>query len=831
MDEINEEITPQEGNNGESIRPIFIEDEMTNSYIDYAMSVIIGRALPDVRDGLKPVHRRILYAMAELGNWSNRAYKKSARIVGEVLGKYHPHGDTAVYDAIVRMAQDFNQRYLLVDGHGNFGSIDGDSAAAQRYTEARLTRVAEELLEDLDKDTVGFLPNYDETLKEPFPLPARIPNLLVNGSSGIAVGMATNIPPHNMGEVVDSLVHLIDYPECTTSDLMNFVPGPDFPTGANIINRGGMPQIYETGRGPVIMRGIVDTVIDEKRNKHRLIIRELPYQVNKARLIEGIVGLVKDNKITGISDIRDESNREGIRVVIELKRDEEPEWVLNQLYKHTPLQTSFGVIMLAIVEGQPKVMGLKEVLSHYRDHRYEVVRRRTEFELRKAEERAHILEGLRIALENIDVIIQVIREAANPVEAKEALMNGFDLSERQAQAILDMRLQRLTGLERDKIETEYQELLVKIGEYKAILADSAKIFDIIKTELLTVKDKFNDKRRSVFLDSVEEITKEDLVKDEDVVITITHQGYIKRIPLETYQAQHRGGKGKKSGNVIDEDFVRHIYVANSKDYFLFFTSFGKVHCLKVWEIPEGSRQAKGRAVINFIKLDTVAGEQVAAVIPVKEFSSDVFITLCTAQGQIKKTALDQYSFSVSRAIIGINLTGDDKLVGIGLCDGQSEIMITTRQGKAIRFKEDEVRATGRATQGVRAINLEKEDRVMDMAIVPPAGSPEEKTLSLLTVTENGYGKRTTLAQYPTIHRGGKGVINFKQTDVNGPSVVSMSVSLEDEVVIVTRMGMLIRTSVASVTPSGRATIGKILIRMKKEDQVIDVSPIIRDEEE
>jgi DNA gyrase subunit A len=803
---------------------------MTNSYIDYAMSVIVGRALPDVKDGLKPVHRRILYAMKDLGNTASRPHKKSARIVGEVLGKYHPHGDTAVYDTMVRMAQEFNQHYLLVDGHGNFGSIDGDSAAAQRYTEARMTRLSESLLEDIDKETVDFIPNYDGTLKEPVVLPARVPNLLINGSSGIAVGMATNIPPHNITEVINSLVHLIDYPECDIDDLMEFIKGPDFPTGACIINKSEMRRIYETGRGPVRQRAIVETLIDEKRNKHRLIIKELPYQVNKARLIESIAQLVTDKKVTGISDIRDESNREGIRVVIELKRDEEPEWVLNQLFKRTNLQTSFGVIMLALVDKKPMVMSLKEILSHYRDHRYDVVRRRTEFELRKAEERAHILEGLKIALDNIDVIIQVIKESENPPAAKEALMNGFDLSDRQAQAILDMRLQRLTGLERDKIESEYAELLQKIAEYKAILADSGRVFDIIKTELLEMRDKYGDDRKTIFVDSVEDITKEDLVKDEEVVITLTHQGYIKRIPLEIYSAQHRGGKGKKSGNVMDDDFIRHIYVANSKDYFFFFTTFGRVYCLKVWEIPEASRIAKGRAVVNFLKLDIAAGEKVAAVTPIKEFVEDKYVILCTSKGIIKKTSLDQYSFSVSRAIIGINLADEDKLVAIGLSDGTQEVMITSRLGKAIRFKEEEVRPTSRNTKGVRAIRLSDDDRVTDMEIVPGAGSEEEKDHHLLTITENGYGKRTALKQYPTIHRGGKGVINIKSTDTNGPNVGSMKVTKDDEIVIVTRMGMLIRTNVGSVSPSGRATIGKIVIRMKDDDSVVDISTIIRDDD-
>ncbi len=818
--------------NKEMIKPIFIEDEMKDSYIDYAMSVIVGRALPDVRDGLKPVHRRILYAMKDLGNYSSKPHKKCARIVGEVLGKYHPHGDTAVYDTMVRMAQSFNQHYLLVDGHGNFGSIDGDRAAAQRYTEARMTKLSEALLDDIDKETVNFTPNYDETLKEPVVLPARAPNLLINGSSGIAVGMATNIPPHNLTEVVDGVIHLIDNPECTVHDLMEFIKAPDFPTGANIINRENMKTIYETGRGPVQLRGIVETIIDEKRNKHKLIIKEIPYQVNKTRLIETIVKLVNDKKITGIADIRDESNREGIRVVIELKRDEEPEWILNLLYKHTQLQTSFGVIMLALVNNHPKVMPLKEVLSHYRDHRYEVITRRTEYELRKAEERAHILEGLRIALDNIDVIIQVIKESPNPAEAKTALMSGFDLSDVQAQAILDMRLHRLTGLERDKIEKEYNDLVALIAELKSILGDSTKVFDIIKEDLLVIRDKFGDNRKTNFLDKVEDITKEDLVKDEDVVITLTHRGYIKRIPLETYQSQHRGGKGKKAGTIIDEDFVRHIYVANSKDYFFFFTNLGKVHCLKVWEIPEASRTAKGRAIVNFLKLDSNLNEKIAAVIPVKEFTPDNFIVLCTAKGTIKKTSLDQYKSCITRTkgLIGINLNEGDKLVGIGVSNGENEVMITTKDGKAIRFKETEVRSTARNTQGVRGIKLGPDDRVIHMELVVPKGHETEKEFHLITITENGYGKRTKLSDYSTIHRGGKGVINIKTTGTNGPTVTTLNVVKEDELVIVTKMGMLIRTNVSSVSPSGRATIGKIVIRMKPGDRVIDVSPIIREEE-
>lgn len=803
----------------ERVVPVYIEDEMKNSYIDYAMSVIIGRALPDVRDGLKPVHRRILYAMYDLGNTHNKPHKKSARIVGEVLGKYHPHGDTAVYDAIVRMAQDFSQRYPLIDGHGNFGSIDGDSAAAMRYTEARLELYSEQMLEDIEKKTIDFTPNFDGTLEEPLVLPAKMPNLLVNGSSGIAVGMATNIPPHNLTEVANAVIALIDDPEITIDDLVaNYVKGPDFPTGAYITNRKEMAEIYRTGRGRVVMRSVVDIETDEKRNKNFIIISEIPYQVNKAKLVEDIAELVNEKKVEGVSDIRDESNREGIRVVIELKRGEEPELILNHLYKHTNLQTSFGVIMLALVENKPRVLNLKEMLSLFLNHRFEVITNRTKFELKKAEDRLHILEGLRIAIDNIDDVIAIIKASKNTEEAKTALISNFDLSEIQAQSIVDMRLRSLTGLEIEKIEAEYQDLMKRIADLRAILADSKLVYGIIKKELIEVRDKFGDARRTRFLDKIDEITKEDLVKEENVMVIITHSGYIKRMPSEIYRSQNRGGKGSTIGKMIDEDFAEHIYVASSKDYLFFFTNFGKAYSIKVYEIPEATKQSRGRLLSNIIKLE--ANEKISAIVPVSTFDETTYFAFVTKYGQVKKTPLIDYKNSVSRGIIAIKLDENDELVKVCMTNGNCDLMICTRFGQAVWFSEKQVRGMGRSTRGVRGVNLKDADYVIDMETV-------NESSTILTVTENGYGKRTPVSKYRKTRRGSSGVINIKIVDDNGPVVGMLETTTgeEGDIVLLTQTGMIIRTSVAAISETGRNTIGRILIRLNANDKVIGISHV------
>ncbi len=803
----------------ERIIPIYIEDEMRTSYIDYAMSVIIGRALPDVRDGLKPVHRRILYAMYDLNNTHNKPHKKCARIVGEVLGKYHPHGDSAVYDAIVRMAQDFSQRYPLIDGHGNFGSIDGDSAAAMRYTEARLQLYAEQLLEDIEKKTISFSPNFDGTLEEPNVLPAKIPNLIVNGSSGIAVGMATNIPPHNLTEVIDAIIAIIKNPEITIDELVeNYVKGPDFPTGAYITNRKEMADIYKTGRGRVLMRSVVDIETDEKRNKNFIIISEIPYQVNKAKLVEDIADLINEKKVEGVSDIRDESNREGIRVVIELKRGEEPELILNHLYKHTNLQTSFGVIMLTLVDNKPRVLNLKEVLSLFLHHRFEVITNRTKFELKKAEDRLHILEGLRIAIENIDNVIAIIKSSKNTDEAKLSLISNYDLSEVQAQSIVDMRLRSLTGLEIEKIEIEYQELMLRIADLRAILADSKLVYDIIRKELLEIRDKYGDVRRTKFLDKIDEITKEDLVKEENVMVIITHSGYIKRMPSEIYRSQNRGGKGSTIGKMIDEDFAERIYVASSKDYLFFFTNFGKAYSIKVYEIPEATKQSRGRMLSNIIKLE--ANEKISAIVPVSNFDETTYFAFVTKYGQVKKTPLIDYKNSVSRGIIAIKLDENDELVKVCMTNGNCDLMICTRFGQAVWFSEKQVRGMGRSTRGVRGVNLKDADYVIDMETV-------NESSTILTVTENGYGKRTPVAKYRKTRRGSSGVINIKIVEDNGPVVGMLETTMgeEGDIVLLTQTGMIIRTSVAAISETGRNTIGRILIRLNASDKVIGISHV------
>ncbi len=803
----------------ERIVPVYIEDEMRVSYIDYAMSVIIGRALPDVRDGLKPVHRRILYAMYDLSNTHNKPHKKSARIVGEVLGKYHPHGDIAVYDAIVRMAQDFSQRYPLIDGHGNFGSIDGDSAAAMRYTEARLQSYSEELLDDIEKKTIIFTPNFDGTLEEPVVLPAKIPNLLVNGSSGIAVGMATNIPPHNLTEVINAIIALIENPEISIDELVDkYVKGPDFPTGAYITNRKEMADIYKTGRGRVVMRSVVDIETDEKRNKNFIIISEIPYQVNKAKMVEDIADLINEKKVEGVSDIRDESNREGIRVVIELKRGEEPDLILNHLYKHTNLQTSFGVIMLSLVDNKPRVLNLKEMLNLFLLHRFEVITNRTKFELKKAEDRLHILEGLRIAIENIDDVIAIIKSSKNTEEAKIALISNFDFSEVQAQSIVDMRLRSLTGLEIEKIETEFQELMKRIADLRAILADSKLVYDIIRKELIEIREKYGDERRTKFLDKIDEITKEDLVKEENVMVIITHSGYIKRMPSETYRSQNRGGKGSTIGKMIDEDFAERIYVASSKDYLFFFTNMGKAYSIKVYEIPEATKQSRGRLLSNIIKLEQ--NEKISAIVPVTSFDETTYFAFVTKYGQVKKTPLIDYKNSVSRGIIAIKLDENDELVKVCMTNGNCDLMICTRFGQAVWFSEKQVRGMGRSTRGVRGVNLKDADFVIDMETV-------NESSTILTVTENGYGKRTPVAKYRKTRRGSSGVINIKIVEDNGPVVGMLETTTGDEgdIVLLTQTGMIIRTSVVAISETGRNTIGRILIRLNANDKVIGVSHV------
>lgn len=738
------------------VLPVYIEEEMQKSYIDYAMSVIVQRALPDVRDGLKPVHRRILYAMQEAGMASNKPYKKSARIVGEVLGKYHPHGDTAVYDAIVRLAQDFSTRYLMVDGHGNFGSVDGDSAAAMRYTEVRMTKIAETMLEDIEKETVDFVPNYDESLKEPSVLPAKVPALLINGSAGIAVGMATNIPPHNLGEVVDGLVMLIDNPDVEVPQLMTAIKGPDFPTGAIILGTEGIKNAYNTGRGIVKIRARAE-IEPMQKGKHRIVVTEIPYQVNKARLIEGIAQLVKDGVIEGITDLRDESDRRGMRVVIELKSDAVPDVVLNQLYKHTQLQTSFGIIMLALVNGHPRILNLKQILNYYLEHQKDVITRRTRYELGKAKERAHILEGLKIALDHLDEVISTIRSSANADTAKAALMEKFSLSQRQAQAILDMRLQRLTGLERKKIDDEYIDVLETIDWLESVLADEHKVLGIIKEDLLEMKKKFGDARRTELSVDSSSMEIEDLIAEEDIVITISHQGYIKRQTLDNFRSQKRGGVGKTGGSgKKNDDCAEHLFLSTTHHNILFFTNKGRVYRQKGYEIPEAGRTAKGTAIINLLPIEQ--GEKITAVIPVKEFKEDQFMFMATNKGTVKKTNLNDFNSARKAGLIAMTLDDNEELIGVELTDGSSEIVLATRRGLAIRFDEQDVRPMGRTAHGVRGIQLGFDDEVVAM------DSVTNESEEVLTATEEGLGKRTAVSEYRKQTRGGKGVINIKVTE-------------------------------------------------------------------
>ena len=802
------------------IVPVNLEHEMKNCYIDYAMSVIVSRALPDVRDGLKPVHRRILYAMQEAGMGSGKPYKKSARIVGEVLGKYHPHGDSSVYDAIVRMAQDFSMRYMLADGHGNFGSVDGDPAAAMRYTEVRMSKISELMLQDIDKETVDFTPNYDESLKEPSVLPAKFPQLLVNGTSGIAVGMATNIPPHNMGEVIDGTLMLIDNPDTSIEELMTVIKGPDFPTAGLVLGKEGIRQAYTTGRGIIKMRA--NAHIETMSNgKPRIVVTELPYQVNKARLIEKIAQLVRDKQIEGITDLRDESDRNGMHIVIDLRRDANANVILNQLFKHTQLQESFGVIMLALVDGKPQVLNLKQVLHYYIKHQEEVITRRTQYELKKAEARAHILEGLNIALDHLDAVITTIRESRTADIAKEALMTGFKLSDKQAQAILDLRLQRLTGLEREKIEEEYQETLKAIENFKAILADEQKILNIIKEELTAVKEKYGDDRRTKLTIDTSEIDVEDLIAEEDVVITLTHNNYIKRMPLDTYRRQNRGGKGIKGMGTKETDFVENMLITTTHHTILFFTTRGRVYSLKAYEIAESSRTAKGTAIINLLQLDQ--GEKITAVIQVKGFDPDRYLFMATRKGIVKKTSLSEFSNLRKNGLNAINLDDDDDLMGVKFTDGESYLMLGTKLGKAIAFSEDDVRAMGRMARGVKGITLSDGDEVVGMDILV-------RNAEVLTVTECGYGKRTSTDEYRAQTRGGKGLINMKVTEKTGCVVGIKVVRPDHELMLITTDGIVIRTNVSDISVISRNTQGVKLMTTAENDKVASMATLEQKED-
>lgn len=805
----------------EKIIPIHIEEEMKDSYINYAMSVIVGRALPDVRDGLKPVHRRILYAMKDMGIIYNKPYKKSARIVGEVLGKYHPHGDAAVYDALVRLVQDFSMRYPLIDGQGNFGSIDGDPAAAMRYTEARTHQITEWMLKDLEKETVDWRPNFDSSLNEPKVLPSVLPNLLLNGSSGIAVGMATNIPPHNLVELVDAIGHLIDNPDCKVDDLAKIVKGPDFPTGALICGRDNILKAYRTGRGSLTLRAKVH-VEQKKGGKESIVVTEIPYQVNKTRLITSIADLVKEKKVDGIVDIRDESGRDGMRIVIDLRRGQSTDILMNQLYKHTQMRDTFGVIMLAIVDGQPRVMNLKQMLEEFLRHRKEVIVRRTRYELARAEARAHILEGLKIAISNLDEVIKLIKKSKDPETAKTGLMKKFDLSEAQALAILVMRLQQLTNLETEKIQNEYKELLKLIEKLKGILASGKKVLDLIREESQEIKQKFGDARRTEIAAAAEDIDIEDLIAEEDMVITLSHAGYIKRFPVSAYKKQKRGGKGVAGAETREEDFIEHLYVASTHDYMLIFTSAGKLHWLKVHEIPQAGRRTKGRPIVNLLGLS--GDEKINSVVPVREFKEGSFVVMCTEQGKVKKTSLTAFSNPRKGGIISITLGSGDSLEGAVLTEGEDEVVIATAAGKAIRFKEKNIRPMGRSAQGVKGVNLKKKDKVVGMVKVDPAGT-------LLSVTEKGFGKRTTFDSYRLQSRGGSGIINLKVVDKNGLVVGAKSVREEDEIMLISKQGMVVRVAVSGISKVGRATQGVRVISLKSGDKLTSVASVVAREDE
>ncbi|MBE0522127.1 MAG: DNA gyrase subunit A [Candidatus Methanoperedenaceae archaeon] len=815
----NESIEPEQQELvTEKIIPINIEDEMKRSYIDYAMSVIVGRALPDVRDGLKPVHRRILYAMNEQGMTSDKPYKKSARIVGDVLGKYHPHGDTAVYDASVRMVQEFSLRYPLIDGQGNFGSIDGDSAAAMRYTEVRLAKIAEEILGDIDKETVDFVSNYDDSLKEPTVLPCKLPNLLINGSTGIAVGMATNIPPHNLGEVIDGVTMVIDNPDTGLNELMEVIKGPDFPTGSFIYGRQGILDAYSTGRGSIKMRARAD--IEDIKGKEQIIVSELPYQVNKAKLIENIAGLVREKKIAGITDLRDESDKDGIRIVIEVSRQAQANIILNQLYSHTQMEDTFGVINLSLVDGQPRLLTLKDTIIHYINHRKDVIIRRSQFELRKAEKRLHILKGLIIALDHIDEVIKLIRGSKTPDEARAGLVAEFDLSEEQAKAILDMRLQRLTGLERDKIVSEHDELIKTINWLKELLASEARILNLVKDELSELKKRFADVRRTEIIDSMAELSREDLIPEEESVITITNSGYIKRIPVDSYRAQHRGGKGVIGMETKEEDFVSDLFIANTHDYMLFFTNKGKVYWIKVYEIPPAGRQARGTAIVNLLQIEQ--GEKIGAYVPVSKFDDRHFLFMVTKKGTSKRTELSAFSNPRKTGIIAISLDEEDELVQVKLTDGSKHVVIGTKHGKAIRFDENDVRNMGRTASGVRGVRLVGEDEVISMALV-------EDDADLLTVTENGYGKRTVFDEYRSMNRGGQGVITIDVNVRNGNVVDIRTVRKDDEVMLTTSKGIIIRVPVMGIRLQGRNTQGVRIMNVESGDRVVGVAKLAKEE--
>lgn len=825
-----------------------IEDEMKRSYMDYAMSVIIGRALPDVRDGLKPVHRRCLFAMHDMGNDWNKPYKKSARVVGDVIGKYHPHGDIAVYDTIVRMAQNFSLRYMLVDGQGNFGSVDGDNPAAMRYTEIRMKQLTHELLADLEKETVGFQPNYDETLQEPTVLPAKFPNLLVNGSAGIAVGMATNIPPHNLQEVCDAIIALIKNPALTFEELVAMVPGPDFPTGGTIYGRQGIMDAYTSGRGVIQVRAKAHIETSKKSDRQSIIVTEIPYQVNKARLITSIAELVKDKKIEGISDLRDESDRDGMRIVIDLKKDENVEVLLNQLYKHTQMQTSFGINLLAIVHNRPKVFSLAEMMGCFIEHRKEVVIRRTLFELKKAEARAHILEGLKIALDWLDAVIELIRSSKTPPEAKQGLVegafadasflerlglprpagyeNGVQLSEIQAQAILEMRLQRLTGLERDKILQEYTDILQLIARLKEILGSEQEVLTIIINELTEMKERFADARRTMIVDQTADISLEDTIEDAEMVVTVSHGGYIKRSAVELYRAQRRGGKGKTGMKTRDEDFVEQLFIASTKDHLLFFTDMGRVYRIKVYEIPEGSRTTKGKAVVNLVNVQE--GEKVTTILPVKELDrSDLFLFMATKNGVVKKTPLQEYTNIRSNGINAVNLDDGDKLIAVALTDGQKDIFLASRQGKAIRFSEGDARSMGRVTRGVRGMNIDAGDEVIGMEVVDPTASGS----TIFTITENGYGKRTDLDEYRGQSRGGKGLITIKTTTRNGLVVGVMQVADDNQLMVITDQGKILRVPVAGFSVIGRNTQGVRVMVTETQESIVAVAKLAERDDE
>ncbi|MDQ7092447.1 DNA gyrase subunit A [Desulfosporosinus sp. PR] len=807
---MSEEI--QEG----KVLPVEIADEMRKSYIDYAMSVIVSRALPDVRDGLKPVHRRILFTLHELGMTPNKPYSKSARLVGDCMAKFHPHGDASIYDAVVRMEQDFASRYPLIDGHGNFGSIDGDSAAAMRYTELRMARMATYMLADIDKDTIDFTPNYDEKQDEPTVLPSKFPNLLVNGSSGIAVGMATNIPPHNLSEVIDATVALLDNPELSSIDLMNYIKGPDFPTGGTIMGYEGIQAAYTTGRGSIKTRAKAKIEPMEKAGKTKIIVTEIPFLVNKAKLIEKIAELVRDKKLDGITDLRDESDRSGMRIVIELRRDVNPQIILNQLYKHTQMEETFGVNLLALVNGQPRVLTLKDMIHYFVEHQKDVIVRRTRFELNKAEAEAHILEGLRIALDHIDEVIETIRSSADEANARENLSNRFGLSEKQAQAIVDMRLKRLTGLEREKLEDQYHELMTTISYLRSVLASPSMVIEIIKNEITEIKQKYGDPRHTLITVDVSKMNIEDLIAEEEVVITVTHYGYIKRLPLSTYKSQNRGGKGVHGMATKEEDFVEHLFITTTHQYILFFTSQGKVYRLKAHEIPEASRTGKGTAIINLLNL--AQNEMITAVMAVKDYSSDYFLITATKKGILKKTALQEYDSSRREGLIALTLDEGDELIGVKLTQGLDDILLATRKGIAIRFPQEDVRYMGRTARGVKGIKLEENDEVVGMDVIGDEGE-------LLTMSENGFAKRTNLKEFRVQGRGGKGVIVMKLNAKTGMLIGVKVVQVEDELMVITNNGIMLRLQVSSISNQGRTAHGVLTMRTGDDSKVVAMAKV------